>query len=808
MELAMEPMRDQEFAGTKLERGLEGAGKSRSVIDPEYMTGQSGWGAPWKGEGNPRKGRQEHWKTQWQHFLESQGTNLMMSEASPWEDTKAFLTSFEQVAEACRWPRGEWVACLLPALSGETEEAFHSLEAKDQKDYGKVKAAILRGEALKTEMQRQHFRQFCCQEVEDPRRIHSQLQELCHQWLKPEKHTKEQILELLVLEQFQASLPSGLQHWIQARRPDTCSQAVALLEDFLMNQQDRTENSPKPLKEEPMDFVVAEKKPLNAAERPICGKTEQNVEIGLQGNGFKPPSPSPSSLPPEGEEIEQTCGKERSKHLKETGGSLQIVKRSFTQPGRQTMLWQVLQKDDGGNTDILGDEMENHIKVELPLGEETELEGRCQTESHIKYGHAPMPTETQEEMCKSEEQLGKLSVGMHNKCIKFAEHLTASIRQPSEVLTGREVTMFPNCDRRYHYKLERDETHTSEDFQNCPMSAINLPHNVYINKLDKTIRDGGQCELTKQSDGDTVNCYRSYHIVKKPNDSSKCGKSSSYTKSLKTNQGIPSEERPYKCSQCGKYFSRRSTLKTHQRIHTGEKPYRCSQCGKSFIQRVHLKRHQRTHTGEEPYKCPQCGKCFSQKINLIYHQSIHTGEKPYKCSECGKSFRWSKCLKIHQRIHAGEKPYQCSQCGKCFSQGGDLKKHQRIHTGEKPYKCSECGKSFSRTEHLKSHQRTHTGEKPYQCSQCGKCFILTGDLKRHQRTHTGEKPYKCCQCGKCFSAQKSLKKHERMHTDNMKVIGMRKSSMRESVEEQEYHMPQGWEKFLVGREGLATPLAN
>uniref|UniRef100_A0A8C6XKP7 SCAN box domain-containing protein n=1 Tax=Naja naja TaxID=35670 RepID=A0A8C6XKP7_NAJNA len=144
-----------------------------------------------------------------------------MSETSPWEDPKAFLASFEQVATACRWPRGEWTARLRPALSGGVEEAFQILEDRDQQDYGKVKAAILRGEALRTEMQRQHFRQFCCQEVGNPGRLYGQLHQLCLQWLRPERRTKEQILELLILEQFLASLPPELRSWIQARRPDT-----------------------------------------------------------------------------------------------------------------------------------------------------------------------------------------------------------------------------------------------------------------------------------------------------------------------------------------------------------------------------------------------------------------------------------------------------------------------------------------------------------------------------------------------------------------------------------------------------------
>lgn len=180
---------------------------------------------------------EEPWDTQWEPFLETQPTHAGRNlEASPWEDPKAFLASFEQVATACHWPRGEWVAQLLPALYGEAEEAFQSLDAIHQEDYENVKVAILRGDAVKSEVQRQRFRQFYCQEVEDPRKVQSHLQELCHQWLKPESHTKDQILELLILEQFLASLPPKLQDWVQSKRPQTSSQAVALMENFLRSQ--------------------------------------------------------------------------------------------------------------------------------------------------------------------------------------------------------------------------------------------------------------------------------------------------------------------------------------------------------------------------------------------------------------------------------------------------------------------------------------------------------------------------------------------------------------------------------------------
>uniref|UniRef100_A0A8D2LCG0 SCAN box domain-containing protein n=1 Tax=Varanus komodoensis TaxID=61221 RepID=A0A8D2LCG0_VARKO len=121
---------------------------------------------------------------------------------------------------------------------GEAERAFHRLEAQDREDYGKVKAAILRGDALSREKQRQHFRHFCYQEAAGPRGAYSQLRERCCRWLKVEKHSKEQILELLVLEQLLTILPLEVQTWVREVGPETCSQAVALAEDFLLRQQE------------------------------------------------------------------------------------------------------------------------------------------------------------------------------------------------------------------------------------------------------------------------------------------------------------------------------------------------------------------------------------------------------------------------------------------------------------------------------------------------------------------------------------------------------------------------------------------
>ncbi|XP_030653728.1 zinc finger protein 75A isoform X2 [Nomascus leucogenys] len=74
------------------------------------------------------------------------------------------------------------------------------------------------------------FRNFTYDEAAGPREAVSKLQELCHIWLRPEIHSKEQILELLVLEQFLTILPRETQTEMQKHHPQSIEEAVALVE--------------------------------------------------------------------------------------------------------------------------------------------------------------------------------------------------------------------------------------------------------------------------------------------------------------------------------------------------------------------------------------------------------------------------------------------------------------------------------------------------------------------------------------------------------------------------------------------------
>lgn len=133
-------------------------------------------------------------------------------------------------------------------LSPQTRPLWESKEpvtasASQHKNYAPQPAS------LSPEKSHQHFRSFLYHEAAGPREAVVQLQELCRQWLRPEIHSKEQILELLVLEQFLTILPRDTQTQIKKHHLQSIEEAVVLVER-LQGDSSQRQNGVKQLQQE------------------------------------------------------------------------------------------------------------------------------------------------------------------------------------------------------------------------------------------------------------------------------------------------------------------------------------------------------------------------------------------------------------------------------------------------------------------------------------------------------------------------------------------------------------------------------
>nr|XP_023650828.1 amyloid-beta A4 precursor protein-binding family A member 2 isoform X3 [Paramormyrops kingsleyae] len=149
------------------------------------------------------------------------------------ENIEHFFLCFERLARTWHWPEREWAHRLIPLLTGKELEDYTSVGEDAACSYSDLKEALLAKFSISPETYRLRFRFMVTPDNETPKETYRRLKELYHQWMKPDQRSKEDIGEVIILEQLLRMLPAVTQTWMKEHQPTDGLEAAQLAQQYL-----------------------------------------------------------------------------------------------------------------------------------------------------------------------------------------------------------------------------------------------------------------------------------------------------------------------------------------------------------------------------------------------------------------------------------------------------------------------------------------------------------------------------------------------------------------------------------------------
>ncbi|KAM5227394.1 zinc finger protein 174 [Ctenodactylus gundi] len=365
------------------------------------------------------------------------------------------------------------------------------------------------------ELSRQSFRRFSYHEVAGPQEALSRLRQLCRQWLQPELHTKEQMLELLVMEQFLIILPPEIQARVRHRGPLSSKEIVTLVEDF-----HRASKKPK-------QWVAV----CVQGQKVLLEKT--GAQLGEQElPDFQPPTPR--------RDIRESTLEEPSQEGSYHRLSLQQWEKSPLQEPASKLTGTEAPRVRRDNKENPQQEGTRGAKPGALLTgrvkgtglQSSEPRGASMNEPRLSRRQVSPPSAQKpfphyQRRCRDLEDLSS----------SFKGHPLRELRKSK----GSQRSL-SSCLQR----LAHQATRSARKPYKCDDCGKSFTWNSELKR------------------------HKRVHTGERPYICGECGNCFGRQSTLKLHQRIHTGEKPYQCSQCGKSFRQSSNLHQHHRLHHGD----------------------------------------------------------------------------------------------------------------------------------------------------------------------------------------------------------------------------------------------